>query len=194
MYRILVFNRLMRIRRINFFGAQLATQSQLSMANSTEKRSILDHLAGRGLRLTSQRRVIIETIQDAQGHLDAATLLRLARKREPRVNRATVYRTLDLLKRLRLIDELDLMHLEGEKHFYETRSKSGHFHLACLTCRKIVEHNTPAFERLKRQIADQTGFSIDVIRLEVGGRCPVCRTENPNPPPGGASLKHRKAS
>ena len=162
------------------------------MADSPDKRSMLAALAGRGLRLTSQRRAIIETIQGAQGHLDAATLLKLAQKREPRVNRATVYRTLDLLKRLRLIDELDLMHLEGEKHFYETRSKSGHFHLACLSCKKILEHDTPTFARLKQEVSDETGFSIDVIRLEVGGQCPAFRSRKRNLSGGDSSLKDRE--
>jgi Fur family transcriptional regulator, ferric uptake regulator len=163
------------------------------MPDTPDNKSILDEIAARGLRLTSQRKIIVETIQETRQHLDAATLMRLARKREPRINRATVYRTLDLLKRLRLIDELDLMHLEGEKHFYETRTKSGHFHLACLACKKIVEHETPTFEALKQEIADQTGFSIDVIRLEVGGRCPDCRREGSRSSKRGTSHRNRKS-
>ena len=162
------------------------------MPTMPQKASLLDVLAARGLRLTAQRRAIVETIQEAREHLDAATLLRLARRREPRVDRATVYRTLDLLKRLRLIDELDLMHLEGEKHFYETRRRTRHFHLACLSCKKIVEHDTPTFERLQQEILEQTGFSIDVIRLEVGGRCPQCRRKMPNLSAGNGS-ENRKA-
>jgi Fe2+ or Zn2+ uptake regulation protein len=127
--------------------------------------------------MTPQRRIVLEIIARSSEHLDAAALLQRARERDGHIHRATVYRTLELLKRFRLVDELDLMHLEGEKHYYEARNKSEHFHLACMSCGKIVEHTSPTFEKLKKEISEQTGFSIDVIRLEVGGKCPVCGSD-----------------
>jgi Fur family transcriptional regulator, ferric uptake regulator len=139
------------------------------------KRSIVGQLSSKGFRVTAQRRALIEIIQDAKNHLDAATLLRLGRKRYPKINRATVYRTLDLLKRLGLIDELDLMHLEGEKHYYEARPNLDHLHLACYKCGAIVEYSSPTFERLKEEIARQNDFQIGMVRLEVGGWCKQCR-------------------
>jgi len=57
---------------------------------------------------------------------DASQLLRKARKVDPGIDRVTVYRTLGLLKRHGLVDELDLMHLQGEKHFYERRPARDH--------------------------------------------------------------------
>jgi Fur family transcriptional regulator, ferric uptake regulator len=139
---------------------------------------LVQRLAAEGVRLTSQRKMLVEIIQNSSEHLDAAGLLSLAKKRDSHVHRATVYRTLDLLKRLSLVDELDLMHLEGEKHFYEARTKSEHFHMACFRCGKIVEHKTPTFERLRKEISEQTGFKIDVIRLEIGGECQNCRDQS----------------
>lgn len=132
-------------------------------------------LTTHGVRMTVQRRTLLEIIEQTPDHLDAATLLRRAQERDGRIHRATVYRTLELLKRFQLINELDLMHLEGEKHYFEARNKSEHFHLACLCCGRIIEHRTATFDRLKGEISTQTGFSIDVIRLEVGGQCPSCR-------------------
>ena len=117
----------------------------------------------------------MEIIQNAERHLDASALLEVARKRDARVNRATVYRTLTLLKKLALIDELDLMHLEGEKHYYEARRQSDHLHLACFRCGKIFEYTSATFERLKREITEQSAFEISVTRLEVGGICSDCR-------------------
>lgn len=143
--------------------------------SSLERCSLIEELSTRGVRLTAQRRVLIETIQEAEGHLDAAMLLRLARKRDPNIDRATVYRTLHLLKRLRLIDELDLMHISGEKHYYEARTRRDHMHLACFDCGAIREFATAAFDRLKQEIARENNFDIRVIRLEVGGRCEQCR-------------------
>ncbi|MBI3406508.1 MAG: transcriptional repressor, partial [Acidobacteria bacterium] len=70
-------------------------------------------LESRGIRLTRQRRVIVQVVDGAQRHLDADEILERAKKLDPGVHRVTVYRTLDLLKRLGLIDELDLLHLRG---------------------------------------------------------------------------------
>src|ERR1700678_2313276 len=135
---------------------------------------LLNEVEARGVRLTAQRRALIETIQGADAHLDAATLLSRARQRDPNIDRATVYRTLDLLKRLGLIDELDLMHLNGEKHYYEVKTEKDHLHLACFGCGEILEFATLAFERLKQEIAAKNEFEIQAIRLEVGGLCSMC--------------------
>jgi Fur family ferric uptake transcriptional regulator len=144
------------------------------VSSDHERRVLLDELTAKGIRLTAQRRAVVEVIQEADGHLDAASVLQLARRREPGIDRATVYRTIGLLKKLRLVDELDLMHLEGEKHYYEVRSRRDHIHLACFQCGRIEEFSSAAFDHLKAQIAEQTGFSIRVFRTEIGGICAVC--------------------
>ena len=140
----------------------------------THRNPLLKQVASSGVRLTRQRRVLIEALQEAEEHVDAAALLELAKKRDPQINRATVYRTLDVLKKLRLIDELDLMHLQGEKHYFEPRSIRDHCHLACFRCGSIVEYASPAFEALKTEIATENSFQVEVTRLELGGVCSNC--------------------
>ncbi len=125
-------------------------------------------LTSRGLRLTHQRRTILSVVETAKQHLDAAQILRHARHLDPGIDKVTVYRTLKLLKRHGLIDELDLMHMQGEKHFYERRPQRDHIHMACLRC--------DLFDRLKGQIQRECRFHIVVSRLEVGGYCSNCRT------------------
>lgn len=141
-----------------------------------DRRSLLEELTSKGVRLTAQRRALIETMQEAEEHLDASSLLALARKREPGLDRATVYRTIEKLKKLGLIDELDLMHLNGEKHYYEVKPRRDHVHLACYHCGRIEEFNSPLFEQLKCEITKRLGFEVRVTRLEVGGRCNACRS------------------
>jgi len=148
--------------------------SQLEVLPLFPRHELLHQVEARGIRLTAQRRALIETIQEATTHLDAESLLKQACEREPGINRATVYRTIELLKKLGMIDELDLMHLDGEKHYYEVRTKQDHLHLACFECGKIIEFATPAFERLKQEIAAANQFEIQVIRLEAGGLCGAC--------------------
>jgi Fur family ferric uptake transcriptional regulator len=135
----------------------------------------MKELSARGVRMTSQRRVLIGIIQDSPRHLDAARLLEIARKHDAGIDRATVYRTLALLKGHGLIDELDLMHIEGEKHYYEAKTNRDHCHMACFKCGAIMEYASASFEKLKAEMAAQSGFQIRVTRLEVGGFCKQCR-------------------
>lgn len=132
-------------------------------------------LAERGIRMTNQRRAILSVIETARKHLDAGQILRKAQKVDASVDRSTVYRTLGLLKRHGMIDELDLMHLNGEGHYYERKLGRDHIHIACLRCGKISEFVSEIFESLKRQLERDCRFHILVARLEVGGYCPACR-------------------
>jgi len=154
----------------------VANRSQLE-TELLRRCELLNEVGAKGIRLTAQRRALIEVIQNAEEHLDAASLLEQARRRDPNIDRATVYRTIELLKRLGLIDELDLMHLNGEKHYYEVRTQKDHLHLACFQCGEIEEFSSPAFERLKREIGVKNQFDIQVIRLEVGGLCRKCAAQ-----------------
>ena len=132
-------------------------------------------LMSRGLRMTRQRRTILRVVETARQHLDASQILRKARRVDPQIDRVTVYRTLSLLKRHGLVDELDLMHLEGEKHFYERRPQRDHVHMACLRCGKIAEFVSDSFERLKQQVEKDCRFHVLISRLEIGGYCSQCR-------------------
>ena len=132
-------------------------------------------LEKRGVRLTRQRRVLLEVMDKAERHLDAEAILERAQKLDPRVHRVTVYRTIDLLKRNGLIDELDLLHLRGGQHFYESHGPRDHIHVACLKCGTVREVESELYERLKRQIEKDCGIQITTARTEVGGFCDKCR-------------------
>ena len=159
-------------------GAVVANESQLGRSkNNTAitRPSLMKELTARGIRITEQRRLLVGIIQDSPRHLDAATLLEIARKQDPEIDRATVYRTISLLKKRGLIDELDLMHIDGEKHYYEAKTNRDHCHMACFRCGAIMEYTSSSFEKLKQEMAKQSGFQIRVVRLEVGGFCKRCQ-------------------
>src|SRR3954465_916575 len=132
-------------------------------------------LMSRGLRMTRQRRTILSVVETAKQHLDASQLLRRGRRIDPQIDRVTVYRTLGLLKRHGLIDELDLMHMQGEKHFYERRTPREHMHMTCLGCGKVMEFESRLLDKLKKQIETECQFHIIVARMELGGYCAKCR-------------------
>jgi Fur family ferric uptake transcriptional regulator len=138
--------------------------------------SIRNSLTNRGVRLTRQRKILLDLLDKTGLHLDAERLYQLAKEKDPKLNRVTVYRTLKLLKEGGLVDELDLMHQAGEQHYYETRRKQEHAHIICLGCGKVEEFFGEPLQRLRKQIENHFGFQIVLARTEVGGYCSHCRT------------------
>ena len=129
----------------------------------------------RGIRLTRQRQLLLDLIDQSGAHLDAESLFKMAQERDPKINRVTVYRTLKLLKEGGLVDELDLMHYGGDQHYYETRTKQEHAHIICLRCGKVEEFFGEPLHRLRRQVEATFGFQIVTARTEIGGYCAHCQ-------------------
>src|SRR5580704_16624063 len=136
---------------------------------------IKDSLKQQGVRLTRQRKILLDLIDQSGLHLDAERLYQLARQTDPKINRVTVYRTLKLLKAGGLVDELDLMHHDGDQHYYETRLKQEHAHVICLRCGKIEEFFGDLLKKMREQIETHFGFDIVLARTEVGGYCAHCQ-------------------
>jgi len=136
---------------------------------------IQDSLKDRGVRLTRQRKLLLDLIDNSGLHLDADTLYQMAHLKDPKLNRVTVYRTLKLLKESGLVDELDLAHFDGEKHYYETRLKQEHAHIICLRCGRVEELFGEQLQALRREVQTQFGFEIAFARTEVGGYCSHCQ-------------------
>jgi Fur family ferric uptake transcriptional regulator len=139
--------------------------------------SLIDRMEAKGLRMTHQRRLLAELLDRAEEHLDAEAVYELARRRDPGIHRATVYRTLNTLKRLGLVDELDLMHVNGDRHYYEVRPRVLHIHLVCMACGTVQEPGGPFWEELKMRVHGETGFKPEVVRLEMGGVCVKCQSQ-----------------
>jgi len=136
---------------------------------------IKQSLQQQGVRITRQRKILLDLIDQSGKHLDAESLYTLARQKDPKLNRVTVYRTLKLLKQGGLVDELDLMHFSGEQHFYETRLKQEHAHVVCLRCGKIEEFFGEPLRRMREQVESDFGFEILLARTEIGGYCADCQ-------------------
>ena len=135
---------------------------------------LVERIREKGLRVTHQRRVLAELLDQADQHLDADAVFRHAQRKAPSIHRATVYRTLNLLKTHGLVDELDLMHVAGDRHYYEVRPSVFHIHLVCVKCGAVEEPGGGFWEALKRKVQCETGFRAEVVRLEMGGRCAAC--------------------
>jgi Fur family transcriptional regulator, ferric uptake regulator len=149
-----------------------STGERINTAETTGR--LQQALGKRRIRLTRQRRVILQVMDDAEQHLDVDQILERAQKIDSGVALVTVYRTIDLLKKHGLIDELDLLHLRGDRHYYETHGPRDHIHVACLRCGKVREFESALYEQLKQQIARDFNMKVTVSRTEVGGYCAEC--------------------
>ncbi len=123
-----------------------------------------------GLRITSQRALILEIIR--RGHLDADEIYRQAQAKQPRLSLSTVYRTLQVLKKLGLIEEL---HLDEAHHHYEVKPSSEHQHLVCLSCGKIMEFEHPLSPKMKKDITREKDFKVVGVEIRMTGYCSRCR-------------------
>jgi Fur family ferric uptake transcriptional regulator len=135
----------------------------------------------RGLRLTQQRRILADLLDEADEHLDAEAFYQRAKVKDPKIHRATVYRNLSTLKKMGLVDELDLMHVTGDRHFYEVRPSAFHIHLVCTRCGGVEEPGGSFWDDLKGKVRRETGFVPEIVRLEMGGLCTGCQGKTPPP-------------
>jgi Fur family ferric uptake transcriptional regulator len=153
-------------------------------AHKREGGRLVQRIREAGIRLTSPRRAIAQVLEQAGDHLDVEEITERAQRIDPTIHRATVYRTLGLLKGLGLVDELDLLHLHGDRHYYEIRSEGIHAHVICTRCSRVLELEGEIIESFEKQVSNATGYDIDYMRFEVGGRCPACQSARPKPAQG----------
>ena len=134
------------------------------------KQRFVEFLAQRKLRLTAQRRAIIETVFSTRQHFTAEQLLEWSRRRDPLVSKATVYRTLPLLTESGLVHEMDF---GKDCKYYDPNyaEHPQHNHIICQDCQKIVEFNSDKLEELENEISRRLGFSIQEQRLQITASC-----------------------
>jgi len=139
------------------------------MVDST---AIVGALEGAGYRLTAPRRAVADLIGGRRGHFTADELLAESRRRRLGVTRATVFRSLDVLADLSLIERLDLP--TGE-HAFVACEPAHHHHLVCSSCGRSTEVDDNGLEAVAAAVERQSGYRVDTHRLELFGLCPGCQ-------------------
>lgn len=134
----------------------------------------LERLREEGLRLTTPRRFIIEALIDSRGrHLNARELMDLVQERDSTVGFATVYRTLELLVGLGMLNRISLE--EGFSR-YEIPDERMHVHLYCRLCGKTLHlPDEEEKEALVRSWMEGSGFVLLPQTFEIAGVCAECR-------------------
>lgn len=140
--------------------------------------SIVTVLDRAGYRLTEPRRALAALIANRDGHFTAGDLVGEARSRRLGVGRATVFRTLEVLEGLGVVERLDLP--SGE-HAYVVCQRAHHHHVVCSRCGRTNEIDDAGLRVVVSEIARRTGYRVDEHRLELFGLCPACAASQPGP-------------
>ena len=136
-----------------------------------------DHLRKSGFRWTNQRALIVRAALDSHDHFTAEELLDICRKTDPKVSRATVYRTLSVLEESGFVEGLETG--DGGRRFEHVLGHEHHDHMVCLRCEKIIEFRDDELERRQELAAKRVGFRIERHSLRMYGTCKACQQEAP---------------
>ncbi len=129
-------------------------------------------LSARGLRLTRQRRAVVETLAGSEGALTALQLYDAGRRHCPDLGLTTVYRTLDALGEAGAIRRV---HADGRcEAFVPAESAHGHS-VVCVGCGRVGEFTDCDVSSLVARAAKETGFAIEEHFLQLSGTCAECQ-------------------
>ncbi|BDV41322.1 transcriptional repressor [Geotalea uraniireducens] len=124
-----------------------------------------------GLPVTIQRRLVLEALAERTDHPSADQLFEAVRDRLPGISRTTVYRVLETLEELGVVQRIN--HQEARVRFdAETRH---HHHLLCTRCHKVVDLRDPELDKLNLPPFNNEGFAVSGFTITVSGICPACR-------------------
>ncbi len=137
--------------------------------------TILGAFEAAGYRLTSPRRALARLVASRAGHFSADELLTESRRARLGVTRATIFRSLDVLADLGVVERLDLP--TGEHAFVACEPVHRH-HIVCSSCGRSTGVADHGLEAVAESIGRETGYRVDTHRLELFGRCPECREKD----------------
>jgi len=128
------------------------------------------------LRMTKQRRAILDVLKNTDSHPTADEVYRRVRDRLPRVSLGTVYRNLEILSEN---DRILKLELNGEPKRFDARLRP-HYHLTCRGCGKVIDLELEPFGEIEKQAAEKSGCLVTGHNLEFKGICPGCREKFDN--------------
>lgn len=130
-----------------------------------------------GRKATPQRLMILAALRHSDGHLTAGDIYEQVRLDHPYVDISTVYRTLGVLKDLRLVSETDMG--TGDTTYEWVRKQERHHHLICRRCDAVTSLDHRFVEELGAGIMEDAGFKADLDHFAIFGLCASCQTAEP---------------
>jgi Fur family ferric uptake transcriptional regulator len=133
-----------------------------------------ESMRSQGLRLTSQRRLVTEMVFGTKEHFTAESLLSLCRRRDDKVSRATVYRTLAFLVRAGLIRQVGLGQ-QSPQYDPNFADAPRHGHFVCVDCQKVIEFHDHCLDVRESIVTKDHGFSPQRVSLQIEATCDSLR-------------------
>jgi Fur family transcriptional regulator, ferric uptake regulator len=133
------------------------------------------YLRGRGQKMTLPRLTVLKAFLGTERHVTAEELFAVARRLDPAIGQATVFRTIKLLADAGIARETGTA--GGAKSYEHSFRHAHHDHLVCIRCGKVVEFHEDGLERLQERVYRRNGYEPIGHRLELQGLCPACASE-----------------
>ena len=127
-----------------------------------------------GVKMTPQRSIIADVINNSTDHPDVEKIYRRANKKNSKISIATVYRTVKLFEDANVIIKHDFKYGE-EKARYEPITNWEHNHLIDIVSGKVIEFHNPGFAKLSNNIAEKLGYKIVGYKLELFALKEACK-------------------
>jgi Fur family ferric uptake transcriptional regulator len=169
--------------------ATVRRQERTKIAEPEER--LREYLRLRNLRMTPERRWVLQGVLSREGHFDAEELLAFLHRRHMPVSRATLYRTLDHLTASGLVKK----HQFGKGHalFEHIYGRQHHDHLVCDRCSAVIEFVNDEIERLQDEVCLAHGFNPTNHVMQIFGICVACQKRG-DEPLGGGTARRRSGS
>lgn len=133
------------------------------------KNSFISYLKQHAHRITNERFLILDAALNMQEHFDADELYLQMKNDYINVSRATVYKTLELMKECHILTRHNF---KGERTRYETKiGRNPHYHIICITCNRIIEFEYPQIEKIQEKICKENNLKMVDHSLQVFAKC-----------------------
>ena len=127
-----------------------------------------------GHKLTPQRLMILRALRHSSGHVTAPQLAEQVREVYPFVDVSTVYRTLDVLKRMRMVTATDM---GSGDYVFEWAAEGQHHHLICSACNDVMDLDHAHLDELAERLRSEFGFAPDLHHFAIFGVCRECQAQ-----------------
>ena len=131
-------------------------------------------LKKKGLRLTKPRRIILDYIHNRSDHLTAEEIIYFVQGEHPRINKSTIYRTLELLEKNKCVYKSE----SAGTTIYHHAEEGHHHHLVCSRCGKTVDCEENIFMPIEKALREKHHFQIDFRHVVMSGLCENCKNQD----------------
>jgi Fur family transcriptional regulator, ferric uptake regulator len=135
------------------------------------------YLAKQNLRMTVERRKVVEEIFSTAEHFTVSDLVQRMQANDSSMGRSTVYRVIPLLLKAGMIFEVSVRGGREEQVYENTSGIRHHAHMTCEVCGEVIEFNDSEIHEIQEKIATRYGYKLKLHIMDLRGICPSCQEQ-----------------